>query len=105
MKQPHDLLAVLSRHIGEENGISAEDLARQLDITTRQVRELVSHLRMAGAHVCGHPKTGYFMAANEDELFRTIDYLTKRSFHGLVMVSRMKNVSVPDLVGQFHLPT
>ena len=105
MKQPSDLLSRLSRHIGEENGIKADDLARELDITPRQVRELVTNLRMEGAHVCGHPKTGYFMAANEEELRKTIDFIKKRSYHGLVMVSRMDKVSIPDLLGQIHLPT
>lgn len=105
MKTPNDLLSLLSRHIGEENGIKADDLARELDITPRQVRELVTNLRMEGAHVCGHPKTGYFMAANEDELIKTIDFIKKRSYHGLVMVSRMGKVSIPDLLGQIHLPT
>lgn len=105
MKTPNDLLTILSRHIGEENGIKADNLARELGITARQVRELVTELRMDGAHVCGHPTTGYFMAANEDELRKTIDFIKKRSYHGLVMVSRMDKVSIPDLIGQIHLPT
>lgn len=105
MKTPNDLLTILTRHIGRENGIAVAALARELDITERQVRELVTELRMDGTAVCGTPKTGYYIAASAEEAQETIDFLKGRAMHSLTLASRMSNIPLPDLLGQIHLPT
>lgn len=105
MKQPADLLQLLSRHIGHDNGVSVDYLADRLGITAREVRKLVSALRLEGYHVCGYPGTGYFIAANRDEMEETLAFLENRAMHSLALVSRMRNIAIPDLVGQLHLNT
>lgn len=105
MKTAHDLLAVLARHQGRGNGITVHTLAQLLDTTERHVRSLVSELRLAGHAVCGHPRDGYYIAANADEMQETIDFLTHRAKHSLTLASRMSNIPMPDLLGQLHVPT
>lgn len=105
MKTAHDLLAVLARHVGRGNGITVHTLADQLDTTERQVRSLVSELRMAGHAVCGHPRDGYYIAANAEEMEETCQFLRNRAMHSLQIESRLRNIPMPDLLGQLHVPT
>lgn len=105
MKTTHDLTTVLSRHVGRGNGISVKALAAEMEITDRQVRALVSDLRMTGLAICGHPRDGYYIAADAEEMQETIDFLTHRAKHSLMLASRMSNIPMPDLVGQMHLRT
>lgn len=105
MKTAHDLLAVLARHVGRVNGISVHALAAQLDTTERHVRSLVSELRLAGHAVCGHPRDGYYIAANAEEMEETCQFLRNRAMHSLQIESRLRNIPMPDLLGQLHVPT
>lgn len=105
MKTAHDLLTVLARHQGRNNGITVYTLAQQLDTSERQVRALVCDLRMSGHAVCGHPRDGYYIASNAEEMQETIDFLTHRAKHSLTLASRMSNIPMPDLLGQLHVPT
>lgn len=105
MKSRHDLFSVLASHIGAHNGASVGTLAQLLDVPERDVRKLVTELRLDGVAVCGTPKRGYFIAASVDELQQTIDFLTQRAMHSLTLASRMSKIPLPDLVGQLHLKT
>lgn len=105
MKTAHDLLAVLARHQGRGNGITVKTLAIELDVTDRQVRELVSELRLAGHAVCGHPRDGYYIAETPEELAETCQFLRNRAMHSLQLESRLRNIPMPDLLGQLHVPT
>ena len=98
-------LAVLSRHIGMGHGITAAALAAQLGIQPRQVRALVTELRLDGTAVCGTPGTGYYIAATADELETTCQFLRSRALHSLTLESRLRGVPLADLVGQMHLRT
>jgi hypothetical protein len=109
---PSTVLAELQHHIGSANGIHVRELVQRItgqlhttDGQERKVREIVTELRMDGQHVCGHPATGYFMAETPEELQDTCEFLYQRAMTGLTQISRMKNVSLPDLRGQLHLPT
>lgn len=109
---PAVVLSELQRHIGADRGIHVRELVQRITgqqqtqaAQERRVREIVTELRMDGQHVCGHPASGYFMAATPDELTATCEFLFQRAMTGLSQVSRMKNVSLPDLRGQLHLPT
>lgn len=109
---PALVLAELQHHIGSDNGIHVRELVQRItgqlqtsDGLERKVREIVTELRMDGQHVCGHPSTGYYMAATPEELQATCEFLYQRAMTGLSQISRMKNVSLPDLRGQLHLPT
>lgn len=105
MKTSADLLQQLSDHVGSENGVPAKTLGVILGITERQVRELVSALRLEGVAVCGTPQTGYYIAANAAELNETCQFLRNRAMHSLQLESRLRNIPMPDLLGQLHVPT
>jgi biotin operon repressor len=99
-----ELLNALSRHQGRENGIGAKRLAEQLQISPRELRKLISRVRDEDGHaVCGHPSTGYFMAVTPEELQQSCAFLEHRALHSLRVLSRMKKVSLADLLGQMKL--
>lgn len=100
-----DLLTILSRHTGRDNGIAADTLAEMLGVAARQVRTHVSALRSEGVAVCGTPETGYYIAANAEELEETCNFLRHRAMHSLTLESRLRNIPMPDLLGQLHVPT
>lgn len=100
------VLADLYRgHIGQRNGITAHDLAERLGIPERKLREHISALREEGVAVCGHPSTGYYIAANSEEMETTCAFLRSRALHSLHLESRLRNIPLPDLLGQLKLPT
>lgn len=93
------------RHHGSANGIGAAGLAKALGWTERRLRLAVSHLREQGAPICGHPRTGYYIAANAAELDEAARFLEHRAMHSLRLLARMRQVSLPALLGQLKLPT
>jgi hypothetical protein len=68
------------------------------------VRKAIEELRREGHRICATPETGYFMAANDDELDRTCGFLYARAMTSLTQVAAMKRVALPDLRGQLRLP-
>lgn len=105
MATKHDLQGVLARHIGKANGATASALSAALGVTTRAVRHLVTELREDGTAVCGTPRDGYFIAANAEELERTLAFLRSRAMHSLTLESRLRRMPLADLVGQLRLKT
>lgn len=106
MATASQLLSLLSRHIGADNGIHAADLARELGAEERHVRTLVTALRDEGCAVCAHPKTGYFIASNPEELERYyLKFIEARCMTGLRQISRARKIALPDLIGQLRLKT
>jgi len=105
MATTHQLLAALAGHIGRDKGITSAHLAALLDVPARRVRTMVSELRLEGEAVCGHPATGYFMAATAEEIEATCQFLRARAMHSLVLESRLRKLPLPDLVGQLKLRT
>lgn len=101
----HHLLGYLQPHIGAAKGISAQALADLAGCNKRQVRSLVTELRMAGTAVCGHPSTGYFIAENDAELEQTLRYLRDRAMTSLILESKLRKMALPDLLGQLRVPT
>ena len=101
----HDVLARLQRHIGEANGITAAALATELGVEKRRVRALVTELRLDGTAVCGHPKTGYFIAATGEEIEATCQFLRARAMHSLTLESAMRKTTLGELLGQMRLKT
>lgn len=99
-----ELLNALSRHQGRGNGIGARELAAELQIPQRRLRLLISRCRDEdGVAICGHPSTGYYMACTPDELSESCAFLEHRALHSLRLLSRMKKVSLPDLLGQLKI--
>lgn len=105
MTTKHDLFRLIALRIGAKHGESVSVLAFHLGITAREVRKLVTELRLDGIAVCGTPKTGYYVAETAEELQQTIDFLTHRALHSLTLASRMSKIPLPDLLGQLHVPT
>lgn len=105
MKDHNDLMSVLTQHIGAKNGVTASALAAKLEISERNVRQHISTLRDEGIAVCGHPSTGYFVAANRDEIEATCRFLRNRAMHSLHLEARLRQVTLPELIGQMKLGT
>lgn len=105
MATQDQLLAELQKHIGESNGITAQDLGRALGCGPREVRVLISILRLEGIAICGTPAHGYYIAANAEELQQTCDFLHSRAMTSLLLSSRMQKLPMADLLGQLRLPT
>jgi len=112
MNKPFDkeeVLNILINHIGAKNAASAGELVREITssdsnaVSERLLRYKIRDLRLDGFHVCAHPATGYYMAANEAELNKTCEFLYDRAMASLTQVSKMKRISLPDLRGQLQL--
>lgn len=109
----HAVLAALRHHIGRASGVTAEALVAEINsdahagrqINARDLRHLVTELRLQGHHVCAHPGTGYYLAETPEELDASIAFLRDRALSSLQQISAMTKVSLPDLMGQLHLPT
>ena len=98
------LLNALARHQGAASGIGARELAAELGVPPRRLRRLISLCRDEdGVAICGHPSTGYYMACTPEELARSCAFLEHRALHSLRLLSRMKRVSLPELLGQLKL--
>lgn len=97
------MLNALSRHQGHESGIRADRLAAELGVTPRQLRKLISAAREDGIAICGRPGTGYFVPVTPEELQESCAFLEHRALHSLRVLSRMKKVALPALLGQLAL--
>jgi len=109
---PAQVLTELSHHIGEENGIHVRELVVRITgqsascaMLERHIRIVITDLRMDGAHICGTPTSGYYMAASPAELEKTLQFLRGRAMSTLVLESRMRQISMPELLGQLTLKT
>lgn len=99
------VLAALAIRPGKANGIPGAELAQGLELSMRDVRHAISELRMEGIAICGHPHTGYFIAANPAELEETCAFLRDRALHSLTLESKLRHVPLPELLGQLRLKT
>lgn len=98
------LLNALSKHQGAAAGISASALADELAMPIRSLRRLISRCRADdGLAICGHPSTGYYIATTPQELEASCEFLHHRAMHSLQLLSRMRKVSLPVLMGQLML--
>lgn len=96
----------LKTQVGCQNGLGVNALAKRCEISARDVRHAVTALREEGIGVCAHPNTGYFIAANDDELDKyCIAFLEHRALHSLKLASRLKKVALPEYMGQLKLKT
>lgn len=105
---PATVLDALRARLGEQNGITARALV--IEIThhesaadERRLRSIVEQLRSEGHRICAHPESGYFTAADDDELQRTLDFLYRRAATSLRQIAAMNRVSMPELRGQLGI--
>ena len=97
------LLAILQHHVGKGHGISVKQLAGMLNVPERKVRDFVSDARRSGHAVCGEPGTGYYLAANQEELEETCQFLQHRALTSLALVAALRRVPLSALMGQMKL--
>lgn len=102
-KTKHDLLAVMVNHCGEDKAISSRELGVKVGVPERKIRQLVTECRQDGTAICGHPKSGYFVASNQKELEETLDFLRHRALTSLKLASTLGNIPLGDLIGQLHI--
>jgi predicted DNA-binding transcriptional regulator YafY len=93
----------LQSHKGRANGIKAVHLSAKTQMSERTLRSAIEALRKAGVAVVGTPETGYFLAQNADELNECCSFLSARAMNSLVIVARLKQLSMPELMGQIAL--
>lgn len=105
------LLVALANHVGRDRGLPIASLVfaatgRRGDAASeRKARSLVSELRMQGYAICGHPRSGYWMAANAEELDECCQFLRSRAMHSLTLESRLRRMALPDLLNQLRITT
>ena len=103
------VLAVMSRHIGRGRGITVQEIVWKIARKTerpaleRQVRKVITELRLEGYHICSNPADGYFMASSDEELQAACDHLHNRAMKSLRQIAAMKKISMPNLFGQLKL--
>lgn len=105
------VLQALANHIGAANAVTVRVLTAEVvgpllatEGAERAVRHRIEELRAEGHHICAHPATGYHMAATDEELDRTCEYLYARAIGSLQKVAAMKRASLPELRGQLRMP-
>lgn len=108
------LLAVLSQHIGAEKAIGmdalfervfGEPVSHKIN-DTRRLRLLVTALREQGVAICSTCRQnsgGYYLARAGSELEDYCGRLHKRALKALVLESKVRQVSLPELLGQMRL--
>jgi hypothetical protein len=113
MIERHEVLALLSRHVGREAGISVRDIVTRItgihypdEHLERRVRRMVADLRGEdGIAICAHPRDGYYLAATAEELDECCQFLRARAMHSLTLEARLKKIPLGELLGQLRLPT
>ena len=105
-----EVLGVLACHIGAERGVHIEQLVREISgellpdpAAERRARQLISELRHEGVAICAHPSSGYYIAASAVELERSCQFLRARAMHSLVLESRLRKISLGELLGQLRI--
>lgn len=63
---------IISSIPDEPLGISSKDIARNINLDSRDVRCMIQILRSEGYAICSSPRDGYWYARSSDELKNTI---------------------------------
>lgn len=92
-----------SFHCGRANSVHCDRLAAKVNVDARSIRHAIEALREDCVAVVGTPKTGYYIATTSDELKEGCAFLIKRAMGTLRLASRIKKISLPELLGQIQL--
>lgn len=65
------------KHSGEENAVLSRELEHRLGCKGTEIRRMVNDLRCCGVPICSCA-FGYYYAANQSEIKRTISSLANR---------------------------
>jgi len=108
------LLAILTRHIGIEKAIGMGELYTRVYgkswlhriNDTRPLRHVITELRNGGALI-GETRSptepGYYLARSVHELKMFFDRRMQEVVKKAAMIARMKNIGLPELLGQMQL--
>lgn len=98
-------LAYLKRnHTGEDKALQSKCLETRFHLSNRKIRDIVNTLRCEGHPICSYDG-GYFYAANENEVRKSIRQLNSR----IRKIAEAKNGLVkalsfyPDSSGQMQI--
>lgn len=92
-----------SGHRGRDQGISAQQLAQKCGLPERSLRTAISMLREEGIAVVGTPESGYYLAQTSEEVEECCQFLRSRAMHSLTIEARLRQLSLPELLGQMRL--
>lgn len=107
---PARVLEVLAGHVGSDAGLTIRDLVAEVTgqastpALERAARQAVQELRLAGHPIAAHPTYGYFLARSVEEMEFCFRFLRSRALASLRQIQRLRQVALPDLVGQLRLP-
>ncbi len=108
------LLAVLARHQGRDNCIGMGELWRKVFRQpyshrindTSQLRRLIRRLRRRGEPICSMSdkfNPGYYLAETPEEMAEFIERHERRGLASLSQVAKLRQISMPELLGQLRL--
>lgn len=108
------LLMELTQHVGSSRIIGMGELyevvfgkSYQHRINdTRPLRTLITDLRRNGVRICEERSSsgaGYYLASSTSELNRYCQRRTNEALRILAMISKMRKISLPALIGQLIL--
>ena len=100
------VLDLIKAHPGREQAISLPALALRTGIDERRVQSIVRELIIThGARIdstSGSPP-GYFWISTQEEVERAYDRLLKRGRKIILRASRLRGMSLDDVLGQIRL--
>jgi len=108
------VLAILTRHVGEEKAIDMGELYRRVYgkewsnkiNDTRKLREIITELRYEGCLI-GETRRrnrgGYYLARSVSELNDFFERRIHEALKKLRMISSMKKIGLPEMLGQMTL--
>jgi biotin operon repressor len=100
------LFLQLLMHRGLERAVPGRKLASQLNISERELREVISHLRRWHALPIGtstlRGARGYFLITNAEEARLTTRHLWKRVINILKIIGVIEKKMLPELLGQLR---
>ncbi len=99
-----DLVELIGARRGAGNAIPRENLCEALDyVGERAIRQAIKHLVTEhGVAIASGPE-GYYTPVTPEELARCCDYYHSYAMSCLTVESRLRKVSMPELLGQIRM--
>ncbi len=108
------LMETLSEHVGKENAIGMDELyervfgkkVRHKINDTRDLRKLITTQRLKGIPIgstSSQTGGGYYLVRAGSELEEYCSRILSSSRRGLLLVSRLKKLALPKIVGQLEM--
>ncbi len=106
-QKEREILEILENHVGIENAITGEEIARMTNLDVREVRRCIENLRKIYLYPISASTSkpaGYFFPSTASEIEKTYKSLWHRGICILETAARLKKNEVLDkLIGQLRL--